>query len=64
MTELRCPTCNVKFDSQHSPALPFCSPQCRDIDLARWMDERIGLPIEREDDSREEPSPPDDPEPP
>lgn len=30
--------------------MPFCSPRCREIDLRRWLDERYGLPIEREEE--------------
>lgn len=59
MSELRCPICEQSFDPQHSPSLPFCSPRCREIDLRRWLDERYGLPIEREEEpdfSRDEPA--------
>ena len=49
---LRCPTCGQLFDRQHSRAMPFCSSRCRQIDLGRWLNEEIGLPIEPEDRSR------------
>lgn len=26
--------------------MPFCSERCRKIDLGRWMDEEIGIPLE------------------
>ena len=41
---MRCPQCQSEFDSALSPALPFCSERCREIDLGRWLDERYGLP--------------------
>ena len=27
-------------------AMPFCSERCRLIDLGRWLDEEIGVPVE------------------
>jgi uncharacterized protein len=47
MPELRCPVCDHPFDTEKSPALPFCSERCQQIDLGRWLDERHGLPYER-----------------
>ena len=26
--------------------MPFCSERCRLIDLGRWLDEEIGVPVE------------------
>jgi endogenous inhibitor of DNA gyrase (YacG/DUF329 family) len=49
----RCPTCGNTFDENSSPAMPFCSSRCRQIDLARWYDERISLPIRRYDEDEE-----------
>ena len=46
MTTLQCAICEQTFDSDQSPALPFCSERCRLIDLGRWLDERHGLPYE------------------
>jgi endogenous inhibitor of DNA gyrase (YacG/DUF329 family) len=39
----------VRFDSQTATAMPFCSERCRLIDLGRWMNEEIGIPISPED---------------
>jgi uncharacterized protein len=36
------------FESTESPAMPFCSARCRQIDLGRWLDESYGLPYESE----------------
>lgn len=48
MAILTCPICERPFDSRDTTAMPFCSERCRLIDLGRWLDERYGLPIERE----------------
>jgi endogenous inhibitor of DNA gyrase (YacG/DUF329 family) len=42
----RCPICEKSFRPEDSPALPFCSERCRQIDLGRWLDQRYGLPYE------------------
>jgi endogenous inhibitor of DNA gyrase (YacG/DUF329 family) len=48
MPRVFCPTCKQEFDSEKSPALPFCSQRCRLIDLGRWLNEEYSMPIERE----------------
>jgi endogenous inhibitor of DNA gyrase (YacG/DUF329 family) len=40
--------CGQPFDTEQSTSLPFCSARCRSIDLGRWLDERYGVPVERE----------------
>ncbi len=54
MVLVRCPICERTFDSEQSPTMPFCSEQCRLIDLGRWLGERYGIPVEREPVAREE----------
>lgn len=49
MPELRCPTCNKLFEPRESEAMPFCSARCKQIDLAAWLDEEYGIPVEPED---------------
>ncbi len=49
MSLIRCPICDRKFDPQNSAALPFCGARCRDIDLARWLDEQYRVPVENLD---------------
>lgn len=49
MPQLRCPTCDAPVDSDQSPAMPFCSVRCKQIDLGRWINEEIGIPLEPED---------------
>ena len=45
----RCPNCDRTFDSERSPAMPFCSERCRLIDLGEWLKEGRGLPYESEE---------------
>jgi len=48
-----CPICRK---SQTEPFTPFCSPRCRDRDLARWFNDGYsvpGPPATEEDLSRE-----------
>jgi uncharacterized protein len=47
MQMIRCPVCEQPFSPEHSTAMPFCSPRCKQIDLSRWLDERYSMPIER-----------------
>jgi uncharacterized protein len=54
MTLLHCPICQRPFQPDESPAMPFCSQRCRLTDLGRWLDERHGLPIEREEQEGEQ----------
>jgi endogenous inhibitor of DNA gyrase (YacG/DUF329 family) len=57
MAILRCPTCGKQFDSEQTRAMPFCSERCRQIDLGRWLNEEIGLPLpsrSEEDEADEE----------
>jgi len=49
----RCTICGKAFDPGETPAPPFCSERCKRIDLARWLDERYGLPYESENESEE-----------
>jgi len=46
MAVIECVTCQKEFDTQKSPATPFCSHRCRQIDLGRWLNEEYGLPVE------------------
>jgi len=49
MSTVHCPICEKPFDSQQSPAAPFCSHRCRLLDLQHWLDEDYGLQHEGED---------------
>jgi endogenous inhibitor of DNA gyrase (YacG/DUF329 family) len=55
MASYPCPICGRPVDPEHSPAMPFCSVRCRQIDLGRWLDERYSLsPEPEEEPPREE----------
>jgi uncharacterized protein len=53
MTPRRCPICQRSFEPDESSPMPFCSERCRLIDLGRWLGERYGLSIEREEETPE-----------
>ena len=44
--QVRCPTCGQRFFAEETPVMPFCSRRCQQIDLGRWFNEEIGLPVE------------------
>jgi uncharacterized protein len=62
MPSIRCPICEKQFDSAASPAMPFCSRRCQQIDLGRWLREVYSAPVERNPDEdvagQDEPSRP------
>lgn len=41
MSTRLCPICKKPRVEEHTP---FCSPRCRDRDLARWFNEDYALP--------------------
>jgi endogenous inhibitor of DNA gyrase (YacG/DUF329 family) len=50
MALITCPTCGQRFDSDGAAkTMPFCCERCQKIDLGRWLDEQIGMPLEPED---------------
>jgi len=57
MTTIRCAVCERQFDPATSPAMPFCSKRCQQIDLGRWLGERYSVPVERSEDDEEDPGP-------
>lgn len=46
-----CPTCGRRFLFDETPTPPFCSERCQLVDLGRWLDEEIGLPLESESEA-------------
>jgi endogenous inhibitor of DNA gyrase (YacG/DUF329 family) len=42
-----CPTCGKPAAG---PALPFCSPRCRDVDLNRWLKGTYVIPGKDDED--------------
>jgi endogenous inhibitor of DNA gyrase (YacG/DUF329 family) len=49
MAKVRCPTCSESFDTEITVAMPFCSERCRIIDMGKWLDEEVGIPLDEED---------------
>ena len=39
-----CPTCGLEGPWHGNPARPFCSLECKLIDLGVWLDERYRVP--------------------
>jgi endogenous inhibitor of DNA gyrase (YacG/DUF329 family) len=52
---IRCAICDKSFDPATSPAMPFCSERCRQIDLGRWLREVYSVPVQRNPDEDKEP---------
>ncbi|MGY8769852.1 MAG: DNA gyrase inhibitor YacG [Pirellulales bacterium] len=48
MPQIACPTCQKKFDSDATKAMPFCSTRCKLIDLGKWLDEENSIPTDIE----------------
>lgn len=48
--EARCSLCGHPFLRSESKSYPFCSSRCQRIDLGHWLDERLGLPIEGQEE--------------
>lgn len=53
MATIPCPICRISFESDYSPAMPFCSERCRQIDLGRWLKEEYSVPVEPADPDEE-----------
>jgi len=53
MSLIRCAICEKQFDPATSPAMPFCSERCRQIDLGRWLREVYSVPVERDPEEEE-----------
>jgi endogenous inhibitor of DNA gyrase (YacG/DUF329 family) len=52
MAQAICPTCMKQFDPAASSAMPFCSSRCRQIDLGRWLNEEIVMPVDDPDEDK------------
>lgn len=58
----RCPICDNRLGAE--AVIPFCSPRCKQVDLANWMDGTYeslveGAPLDSELDERERDEPED-----
>jgi endogenous inhibitor of DNA gyrase (YacG/DUF329 family) len=47
----RCPMCGRPTDQKYRP---FCSARCKQLDLARWLNEGYRVPVVEEDDEPSE----------
>jgi uncharacterized protein len=54
MALINCPICQKPFETEQSPALPFCSQRCRLVDLGRWFGEQYGLEGQSEEEDEAE----------
>ena len=54
MPFIRCPRCSGQFNTELSPAMPFCSVRCRQLDLADWLDERHKISVATDNEDEEE----------
>lgn len=53
--QIRCPSCGKDFLFDRTlVSMPFCSQQCKWVDLGKWMNEGIGIPHEATDEDDEE----------
>ncbi len=50
----RCPVCDALVDPAKTPAMPFCSGRCQQIDLGRWLDEGYSVPVDKDEDESED----------
>ena len=46
ISQLSCPVCRRKIVIEKTNSMPFCSERCRLVDLGRWINEEIGVPVE------------------
>jgi uncharacterized protein len=49
-----CPTCRAATSWDENPHRPFCSLECRLIDLGRWLDERYRVQSDADPDTSAE----------
>lgn len=45
--EVKCPTCDKKFNYYDSEFRPFCCEKCRLIDLGQWFSESYAVPAHK-----------------
>ncbi len=54
---MTCPICQEKTVSKYRP---FCSKRCADLDLAKWLNGSYAVPSQREEDTEDAISEPED----
>lgn len=56
-----CPVCERKVEPRGSnESFPFCSKRCKQVDLGRWLNEEISVPITPQSTERNLPDEDDD----
>ena len=45
-----CSLCGHPCQREESKVFPFCSVRCQQVDLGLWLDEKLGLPIEGQEE--------------
>ncbi len=46
--EVRCPACGEPAKWEGNPFRPFCSSECKGVDLGNWATERYRIPAQQE----------------
>jgi endogenous inhibitor of DNA gyrase (YacG/DUF329 family) len=54
MRMVRCPRCGKATVYEGNPFRPFCSEQCKMIDLGRWIAESYRIPTASRDEHEDE----------
>ncbi|MDA7949863.1 MAG: DNA gyrase inhibitor YacG [Pirellulaceae bacterium] len=49
MSNPQCPSCGILFEKANSKTMPFCSQDCRQLDLGKWLNESIRIPLSPEE---------------
>ena len=56
-----CPVCEREVEPRdRNETFPFCSKRCRQVDLGRWLNEEISVPITPQSTERNLPDEDDD----
>ena len=51
---VRCPRCGKETDYEGNPFRPFCSEDCKMIDLGRWVTQSYRIPTASSDEEEDE----------
>lgn len=41
--ETKCPRCKIKFEYYQSSSRPFCSSNCKEVDLGFWLTQSYSI---------------------
>ncbi|GAB6182873.1 DNA gyrase inhibitor YacG [Thermodesulfovibrio hydrogeniphilus] len=48
--KMKCPVCGKLFDAENNQWMPFCSKNCKIIDLWNWVHEKYSIKVEEIDE--------------